>query len=122
MDDIPNVDDDFDRFTSSDVHYSELMRFLSESHSMRETAKSSMKQSLFAASGAFAGSFIGGPVGGLVGGIAGSVIGFIKSDDYDGAIVSLTRLEGERKQVRIHLLAIRLLKHAQHVCDVTTKP
>jgi len=87
---------------------------------MRETAKSSMKQSLFAASGAFAGSFIGGPVGGLVGGIAGSVIGFIKSDDYDGAIVILTRLEGERKQVRINLLAIRL--HAQHVCDVATNP
>lgn len=96
MDDIPDVDSD--RFASSDAHYSELMRFLSESHSMRETAKSSVKQSLFAASGAFAGSFIGGPVGGLVGGIAGSIIGFIQSDDYDGAIVSLTRLESERKQ------------------------
>ena len=103
MDDIPNIptdnDDGYETYASNEAYYSELMSFLSESTSMRETAKSAVKQSLFAAGGAFAGSFIGGPVGGLVGGIAGSIIGFVKSDDYDGAIVALTKLESERQKV-----------------------
>ena len=99
MDDIPDIPTDESFFTNEN-YYSELMRFLSESPSMRQTAKSSIKQSLFSASGAFAGSFVGGPVGGLVGGIVGSLVGFIKSDDYDGAVVALTRLESERQKVR----------------------
>lgn len=104
MDDIPNMpatdeNSAYDRYASDEGYYTELMSFLSESHSMRETAKSAVKQSLYAASGAFAGSFIGGPLGGLLGGIAGSVIGYVKSDNFDGAIVALTKLESARQKV-----------------------
>mmetsp|Transcript_10392 Transcript_10392/g.19454 ORF Transcript_10392/g.19454 Transcript_10392/m.19454 type:complete len:156 (+) Transcript_10392:340-807(+) len=111
MDDIPDISDtDYDRRgfrTPNDAYYSELMAFLSESHSMRKTAKSAVKQSLYAASGAFAGSFIGGPIGGLVGGIAGSLIGFLQSDEYDGAIVALTKLdESRRKRLMLEVLAV----------------
>ena len=62
---------------------------------MRNTAKSSLKQSMFAGGAAFAGSMIAGPVGGLVG---GSVIGFLNSDDYDGAVKLIMDLESERHQ------------------------
>jgi hypothetical protein len=99
MNDIPDIptDEDYDRQASDQGYYRELMNFLSESNSMRDTAKNAVKQSMFAASGAFAGSFIGGPVGGLLGGVAGSLIGFTQSDDYDGAIVALTKLESDRQ-------------------------
>lgn len=104
MDDIPdisetNYDESHGFYTSNDSYYSELMAFLSESHSMRKTAKSAVKQSLYAASGAFAGSFVGGPIGGLVGGVVGSIVGFLQSDDYDGAIVALTKLDEIRRKV-----------------------
>ena len=106
MDDVPNMpsgtadeNSAYDRYASDEGYYTELMSFLSESHSMRVTAKSAVKQSLYAASGAFAGSFIGGPLGGLLGGIAGSVIGYVKSDNFDGAIVALTKLESARQKV-----------------------
>jgi len=108
MDDIPNIptadensDSAYDRYASDEGYYTELMSFLSESNSMRETAKSAVKQSLYAATGAFAGSFIGGPLGGLLGGVAGSVIGYVKSDNFDGAIVALTKLESARQKVRL---------------------
>ena len=66
---------------------------------MRNTAKSSLKQSMFAGGAAFAGSMIAGPVGGLVGGlVGGSVIGFLNSDDYDGAVKLIMDLESERHQ------------------------
>ena len=42
---------------------------------------------------------MGGPVGGLLGGVGGSVVGFVKGDDYDGAIVSIYNLDNERRQV-----------------------
>jgi uncharacterized membrane protein len=104
MDDIPNIPTDessaYDRYSSNEAYYTELMSFLSESNSMRDTAKSAVKQSLYAASGAFTGSFIAGPVGGLIGGITGSIIGYAKSDNFDGAIVALTKLEASRQKVR----------------------
>jgi hypothetical protein len=101
MDDVPDIptDEDYERYASDQGYYRELMHFLSESSSMRDTAKNAVKQSMFAASGAFAGSFLGGPVGGLIGGVAGSLIGFFQSDDYDGAIVALTKLESDRQAV-----------------------
>lgn len=99
MEDIPDIPTDHGTFDgySSERYYEELMSFMSESSSMRETAKSAVKQSLFSAGGAFAGSFLGGPVGGLIGGVAGSLIGYIKSDDYDGLIIALTKIETERR-------------------------
>lgn len=101
MEDIPDIPTDHGTFDgySSERYYEELMSFMSESSSMRETAKSAVKQSLFSAGGAFAGSFLGGPVGGLIGGVAGSLIGYIKSDDYDGLIIALTKIETERRTV-----------------------
>lgn len=104
MNDIPDIptDEDYDRQASDQGYYRELMNFLSESNSMRDTAKNAVKQSMYAASGAFAGSFIGGPVGGLLGGVAGSLIGFTQSDDYDGAIVALTKLESDRQAVSFY--------------------
>mmetsp|Transcript_20110 Transcript_20110/g.29398 ORF Transcript_20110/g.29398 Transcript_20110/m.29398 type:complete len:149 (+) Transcript_20110:110-556(+) len=98
MDDMPDLSTDDMEFDES--YHRELMNFLSESH-MRDTAKGSIKQSLYAASGAFVGSFIGGPVGGLLGGVAGSVAGYFQSDDYDGVIVALAQLEKERQKTLV---------------------
>lgn len=89
---------DFNNY-ADDAHYSELMKFLSESQNMKETAKNSLKQSLYAATGAFAGSFVLGPIGGLLGGVSGSILGYLQSDNYDGAIIALTKLESERQKV-----------------------
>uniref|UniRef100_A0A7S4SPI3 Uncharacterized protein n=1 Tax=Ditylum brightwellii TaxID=49249 RepID=A0A7S4SPI3_9STRA len=84
--------------SESAAMHNELMHFLTQSQEMRKTAKGSLKQSLYAASGAFAGSFLLGPVGGLAGGVAGSVVGYLKSDDYDGALLEVVKLEGERRE------------------------
>ena len=77
---------------SAEMHAS-LMQWLTESDDMRKTAKSSLKQSIYAGGGAFAGSFIGGPVGGLIGGVAGSIVGFLKSDDYDGLLLAVSKID-----------------------------
>jgi hypothetical protein len=92
-DDIPEVPD------ADTFQHGELIYFLTQSHEMRKTAKSALKQGLYAGGGAIAGSFLLGPVGGLVGGIAGSVIGFFNSDNYDGAVLALTKIEGSRRNV-----------------------
>ena len=111
MDDIPEIHTNADASASAQyaerqneefsMMHSELVRFLTQSQQMRDTARSSVKQSLYAGSGAFAGSFLGGPVGGLVGGVAGSIVGYLKSDDYDGALMAVLNLEGDRRQVRL---------------------
>eukprot|EP00542_Grammatophora_oceanica_P012983 CAMPEP_0194029096 /NCGR_PEP_ID=MMETSP0009_2-20130614/2943_1 /TAXON_ID=210454 /ORGANISM="Grammatophora oceanica, Strain CCMP 410" /LENGTH=146 /DNA_ID=CAMNT_0038668691 /DNA_START=56 /DNA_END=496 /DNA_ORIENTATION=+ len=80
------------------VQHGELVRFLTQSREMRQTAKSSLKQAMYAGGGAFAGAFLLGPVGGLVGGVAGSVAGYYTSGDYDGAVLSVTKLEGRRRE------------------------
>ena len=94
---VPNMDDFLgsgpNREQRSAEMHASLMEFLTESDSMRTTAKNSLKQSLYAGGGAFAGSFIGGPVGGLVGGIAGSLVGFFKSDDYDGLLLAVSKID-----------------------------
>jgi hypothetical protein len=82
-----------------DGQYSELVTFLTNSREMRNTAKSSIQQSLYAGSGALAGGFIMGPIGGLLGGIAGSLVGFFKTDNYDGALLAICKLEERHKQV-----------------------
>jgi hypothetical protein len=82
-----------------DIQHNELVAFLTGSAEMRKTAKSSIKQSLYAGSGALAGGFFLGPVGGLIGGIAGSVLGFLQADDYDGAVLAICKLEDNRRQV-----------------------
>lgn len=94
MDDIPDIPD----IPTSEYH-SELMRFLSESSDMRNTARGTLKQTAMAGGGAMAGSLLLGPVGGLVGGIVGSVAGFLYSDGYDGVLVSMTNLESDRRNV-----------------------
>lgn len=81
--------------------YGELIQFLTESRGMRQTAKSSLKQSLYAGGGALAGGVLLGPVGGLVGGVAGSVVGFLKSDNYDGIILHLSKLETQQQRFLI---------------------
>mmetsp|Transcript_15524 Transcript_15524/g.21193 ORF Transcript_15524/g.21193 Transcript_15524/m.21193 type:complete len:144 (-) Transcript_15524:598-1029(-) len=86
-----------DERRSEEIH-GELIRFLTQSEEMRKTARGSLKQSLYAGGGAFAGSMLLGPVGGLAGGVAGSVVGYLKSDDYDGAILEVVKLEGERRE------------------------
>ena len=100
MDDYPAADTIPDPVgaESFDERYTTLMDFLSTSKEMRHTATSSFKQSLWAGSGAMAGGMLMGPVGGLVGGIAGSLIGFVKSSDYDGALLHLRRLDHSSKR------------------------
>ena len=101
MDSIPNTSahDDIPEVPDADTfQHGELIYFLTQSHEMRKTAKSALKQGLYAGGGAFAGAFLGGPVGGLIGGIAGSLVGFFKSDDYDGAVLAITKIEGSRRQ------------------------
>lgn len=79
--------------------FNELIHFLTHSQEMRQTAKSSLKQSLFAGGGALVGGFLLGPVGGLVGGIAGSLIGFAQAGEYDGAVLAICKLEGSERHV-----------------------
>ena len=103
---VPNMDDFLggpDREQRSAEMHASLMEFLTESESMRKTAKSSLKQSMYAGGGAFAGSFIGGPVGGLIGGIAGSLVGFFQSDNYDGLLLAVSKIDDTH---RTHLLKV----------------
>mmetsp|Transcript_26993 Transcript_26993/g.74208 ORF Transcript_26993/g.74208 Transcript_26993/m.74208 type:complete len:151 (+) Transcript_26993:134-586(+) len=97
MDNYPGADPipDPDRF---DSRYATLMEFLSSSTDMRKTATSSFKQSLWAGSGAMVGGMMFGPVGGLVGGITGSLVGFVRTSDYDGAVVHLCKLDQASKK------------------------
>lgn len=46
-----------------------------------------------------AGGFLLGPVGGMVGGIFGSIIGFIQSDNYDGALLAICKLDDGQKKI-----------------------
>lgn len=78
-----------------------LLRFLTDNRDMRKTARSALKQSLWAGGGAMAGGLVMGPVGGLIGGITGSVIGFFKSDDYDGVVLQLSKLNAQQRQFLI---------------------
>ena len=48
--------------------------------------------------GAIAGGFLLGPVGGMVGGIVGSIIGFFQSDNYDGALLAICKLDEAQKK------------------------
>ena len=100
MDDYPAADRIPDPVGEDtfDARYITLMEFLSTSSEMRKTATSSFKQSLWAGSGAMAGGMILGPVGGLVGGIAGSLVGYVRSSDYDGAVVHLSKLDAVSKK------------------------
>jgi hypothetical protein len=92
MDDYPDRD-------VVDAQHNELISFLTKSKEMRQAARSSVKQAAYAGSGALAGGFLMGPVGGMVGGIAGSIIGFVKSDNYDGALLTIGKLPEEEKKV-----------------------
>mmetsp|Transcript_59881 Transcript_59881/g.177502 ORF Transcript_59881/g.177502 Transcript_59881/m.177502 type:complete len:168 (-) Transcript_59881:483-986(-) len=100
MPDLSDLDED-ERTARTDDYHSELVHFLTNSRGMRNTARGSIKQSLYAGGGALAGSFLLGPVGGLVGGVAGSVVGYVKSDEYDGMVLSVLKLEDHRKKKRL---------------------
>jgi hypothetical protein len=78
--------------------HGELIRFLTDNRDMRKTARSALKQSLFAGGGALAGGLLGGPLGGLLGGVIGSIVGFVQSDDYDGAVLQLSKLNDQQRQ------------------------
>jgi hypothetical protein len=97
MDDYPAADPIPEPSVS--WQHGELVAFLTESQDMRKTAKSALKQSLWAGGGALTGAFLMGPVGGLVGGIFGSFIGFIRADQYDGAVQAIVKLDGGRREV-----------------------
>lgn len=84
---------------NTDIFYGELVRFLSESQEMRKATKSSLKHSLWSGAGAFTGAIALGPVGGLVGGVAGSIAGFLQSDDYDGAVLAIMKIQGQQREV-----------------------
>jgi hypothetical protein len=96
MDDYPAAEPIPEPYVS--FQYGELMHFLTESQQMRRTARNAVKQSLWAAGGALGGAFLMGPIGGLVGGIFGSIIGFVRSDEYDGALMAIMKLEGARRE------------------------
>lgn len=98
MDDYPAADP-IPNPSMVDSQHAELIDFLTTSREMRQTAKSAVKQSLYAAGGALTGGFLLGPIGGLVGGIAGSIVGFVQSDNYDGALLAISKLEDSRKKV-----------------------
>jgi len=36
-----------------------------------------------------------------VGGIGGSIVGYLQSDNYDGAVLAILKIEGERRKVLI---------------------
>ena len=98
---IPNLDDmdedERNRRTATDEVHSELVRFLTESREMRQTAQSAVRQSLWAAGGALAGSLLLGPAGGLAGGVAGSLVGYLRSDTYDGVVLAVVKLQGSHR-------------------------
>jgi hypothetical protein len=77
--------------------YTELIRFLRESGDMRNTAKSSIQQSLWAGGGALMGGLLLGPLGGLVGGVTGSLVGFFRTGDYDGVLTQITNLNPQQR-------------------------
>jgi hypothetical protein len=78
--------------------HGELIRFLTDNRDMRKTARSALKHGMWAGGGALTGGLVMGPIGGLVGGIAGSLIGFFKADDYDGAVLQLSKLNQQQRQ------------------------
>ena len=80
------------------IQHTELLIFMTGNEEMKIAAKSSLQQGLWAGGGAIALGGLLGPVGGLIGGIVGSVIGFYKADPYDGAIVSINKLEESRRK------------------------
>jgi hypothetical protein len=96
--------DSYDDYPAADpipepaAMHSELIRFLTGNRDMRKTARSALKQSMWAGGGALTGGLMMGPVGGLVGGIAGSLIGFFKADDYDGVVLQLSKLSQQQRQ------------------------
>lgn len=78
--------------------HGEFIRFLTDNGEMRNTARSAIKQSMWAGGGALTGGLLLGPVGGLVGGIAGSLVGFVKSDQYDGVVLHVVKLNEQQRQ------------------------
>jgi hypothetical protein len=99
MDDYPAADPIPDP-NFINIQHNGLIEFLTNSRDMRQTAKSSMKQAAYAGGAALAGGFLLGPVGGMVGGIFGSIVGFLKADDYDGAVLHISKLDqGQQRQL-----------------------
>ena len=98
MDDYP-AEEPIPGPSLTDTQHNELINFLTNSRDMRQAAKSSLKQAAYAGGAAMAGGFLLGPVGGMVGGIAGSIIGFFKSDNYDGSILAICKVDDAQEQI-----------------------
>lgn len=103
---MDNYNDSYDSYPAGDpipepdiyaAQYTTIIEYVQNSTEMRTAAKSSIKQGLWAGTGAVTGGMFFGPIGGLVGGIGGSIIGFLKSDNYDGMVLQLCKLD-ERQQ------------------------
>jgi len=104
MDDYPAADPIPDPDRVSFQHH-ELIEFLTDNSEMRKAAKNSLQQGLFAGGGAVAGGILLGPIGGLVGGVVGSIMGFFHTDDYDGALQQIIKLEGVRKDMLLQAVS-----------------
>lgn len=105
-----------------DAQHQDLMNFLTNNSDMRAAAKSSIKQGLYAGGGAVAGGFLLGPVGGLVGGIVGSIAGFFKSEDYDGAVLTLVKLPEPQKRVLMQRVGEVLILAGAGASQIMTGP
>lgn len=100
MDDYPAADP----IPEPDIYaaqYTTLIDYLNNSHDMRQTAKGSMKQAAYAGAGALAGGMLFGAVGGLVGGIGGSLVGFFQSNNYDGIVLQLCKMDDRQQQTLV---------------------
>ena len=100
--------------------HGELVSFLTQSQTMKRTARSALRQSLWAGGGAISGALLLGPVGGLVGGIMGSFIGFIRADQYDGAVQAIVKLDGGRREVLCREVAQVLIAAGATTRDLQT--
>lgn len=78
--------------------FTELAEFLAHNSDMRKAVRGSIRQGLYSGGGAVAGGLLFGPIGGLVGGVTGALFGFLQTDDYDGMVQSVLKLDVPHQQ------------------------
>ena len=92
-----------------DEQHRVLIEFLTNNDEMKKAAKNSLKQGLLAGGGAMVGGLLLGPIGGLIGGVTGSIIGFMRTENYEGAVQQILVLETTRKNHLIDAVKASLL-------------
>jgi hypothetical protein len=78
--------------------HNELIYFLTRSPEMKKTTRRAIQQAAYAGAGVLIGGIALGPVGGLFGGITGSFVGYVRSEDYQGAVAHIAKLSPEQRQ------------------------